>query len=80
MLNSVALSVAISVAFHSTEDFHYHRSRKPKTLFIVISFFIDIDIAILIDIAIDIEIDIDIAIFTAILFPSCHPLLHRGLG
>ena len=76
MLNSVALSVAISVAFHSTEDFHYHRSRKPKTLFIVISFFIDI--AILIDIAID--IDIDITIFTAILFPSCNPLLHRGLG
>ena len=28
--NSVALSATISVAFHSTEDFHYHRSRKNK--------------------------------------------------
>ena len=78
MLNSVALSVAISVAFHSTEDFHYHRSRKPKNVILGIAFFIEIDIAILIDIAID--IDIDITIFTAILFPSCNPLLHRGLG
>ena len=72
MLNSVALSATISVAFLSTEDFHCHRSRKPKNVLIVIRFFIEIDIAF--DFAIEIDIDIDI------LFPSCHPLLHRGLG
>jgi hypothetical protein len=74
VLNSVALSVAISVALHSTEDFLSHRSRKPKNVNYRYCFFIDIAIDIVILIAIDIDIAIDI------LFPSCHPLLRRGLG
>jgi len=51
---------------------------QNQNVFIVIAFFIEIDIAI--DFAIAIDIDIYITIFTAILFPSFHPLLHRGLG
>jgi hypothetical protein len=82
VLNSVALSVTISVAFHTTEDFLYHRSRKPKNVIYKYCFFIEITIVI--DIAIDIVIAIAIAIVIeidiVILFPSCHPLLHRGLG
>ena len=45
-----------------------------------LGFFFFIEIAIAIDFAIAIDIDIYITIFTAILFPSFHPLLHRGLG
>ena len=78
VLNSVALSVAISVAFHSTEDFLSHRSRKPKNVIYRYCFFywnwychwycyFDCYCFAL-------------AIAIAILFPSCHPLLHRGLG
>jgi hypothetical protein len=63
-----------------TWDFHYHRSRKPKNVIYWYCFFIEIHIAILIAIDIAIDIDIAIEIFIAILSPSFHPLLRRGLG
>ncbi len=61
-----------------TWDFHYHHSRKPKNVIYRYCFYIEIEIDITIDIVIAIAIAIAIAI--DILFPSCHPLLHRGWG